>query len=156
MKFRQNTMTNRELRRMAERNVRKEQRQKSVAAFWALPPEERAQIMRDNEAFQRISRNGITLEDMHRAETEAYAKGIQEGKDATVRTCFAAICLTLHEMHGFGKDRCAKVLNDVYDRLCYALNSQEAIDEVYSTMGLEITFSGDATEDVVQGVSACR
>lgn len=149
MKFRQNTMTNRELRRMAERNVRKEQRQKSVAAFWALPPEERAQIMRDNEAFQRISRNGITLEDMHRAETEAYAKGIQEGKDATVRTCFAAICLTLHEMHGFGKDRCAKVLNDVYDRLCYALNSQEAIDEVYSTMGLEITFSGDATEDVV-------
>ena len=86
---------------------------------------------------------------MHRAETEAYAKGIQEGKDATVRTCFAAICLTLHEMHGFGKDRCAKVLNDVYDRLCYALNSQEAIDEVYSTMGLEITFSGDVTEDVV-------
>lgn len=156
MKFRQNTMTNRELRRMAERNVRKEQRQKSVAAFWALPPEERAQMMRDNEAFQRISRNGITLEDMHRAETEAYAKGIQEGKDATVRTCFAAICLTLHEMHGFGKDRCARVLNDVYDRLCYALNSQEAIDEVYSTMGLEITFSGDATEDVVQGVSACR
>lgn len=156
MKFRQNTMTNRELRRMAERNVRKEQRQKSVAAFWALPPEERAQLMRDNEAFQRISRNGITLEDMHRAETEAYAKGIQEGKDATVRTCFAAICLTLHDMHGFGKNRCAKVLNDVYDRLCYALNSQEAIDEVYSTMGLEITFSGDATEDVVQGVSACR
>lgn len=156
MKFRQNTMTNRELRRMAERNVRKEQRQKSVAAFWALPPEERAQMMRDNEAFQRISRNGITLEDMHRAETEAYAKGIQEGKDATVRTCFAAICLTLHEMHGFGKDRCAKVLNDVYDRLCYALNSQEAIDEVYRAMGLEITFSGDATEDVVQGVSACR
>ena len=61
-------------------------------------------------------------------------------------------CLTLHEMHGFGKDRCAKVLNDTYDRMTMALNSDEAIQEVYDTMGLEIRFSNDIAEDAVEAM----
>jgi hypothetical protein len=52
-------------------------------------------------------------------------------------------------MHGFGKERCSRVLNDVYDKLQFALTSQEAIQEVYDTMGLQITFSGDVTEEAV-------
>lgn len=152
VKFRRATKTSREIRRMGEREQAREQRQRAVDAFWALPPEERARRMADNEAFQRISRNGITIEDMKRAEDEAYRKGVSEGKDATVRTCFAAICMTLHELHGFGKERCLKVLNDVYDKLCFSLTSQEAIQEVYDTMGLRITFRGDVTEDAVEEV----
>ena len=142
-------MTSREMRRMGERERSREQRQKALDAFWALTPEERQRRMEDNEAFQRISRNGITIEDMHKAEEEAYADGIKAGKEATVRTCFAAICLSLHELHGFSKKRCSRVLNDVYDKLCFALTSQDAIQEVYDTMGLQITFNGDVTQDAV-------
>ena len=62
-KFRQNTrvISGREARRIGERERAKEERQKRLDAFWALSPEERAQRMRDNEAFQRISKNGITV-----------------------------------------------------------------------------------------------
>lgn len=141
--------TSRELRRMGEREREREKRQEAVRAFWALTPEERARRMADNEAFQRISRNGITIEDMHRAENEAYANGLSDGRDATVKTCFAAICMSLNELHGFTKNECSDVLNDVYERLTYSLNSAEAIQEVYDKIGLEITFSGDVTEDAV-------
>ena len=86
---------------------------------------------------------------MHKAEEDAYSKGLKDGKDGTVKTCFAAICLALHELHGFGKERCSRVLNDVYDKLQFTLTSQEAIQEVYDTVGLEISFAGDVTEDAV-------
>ena len=74
---------------------------------------------------------------------------MKDGKDGAVKTVFAAICLTLHELHGFGKERCSRVLNDVYDKLQFTLTSQDAIQEVYDTVGLEISFAGDVTEDEV-------
>ena len=149
VKFQRATKSSRELRRMAQREQTREQRQKAIDAFWKLSPEERAQRIADNEAFQRISKNGITIEDMHKAEEDAYSKGVKDGKDGAVKTVFAAICLTLHEFHGFGKVRCSRVLNDVYDKLQFALTSQDAIQEVYDTIGLEIRFSDDVTEDAV-------
>ena len=150
VKFARQTKSTREIRRLGQREQTREQRQKAIDAFWKLSPEERQQRIADNAAFQRIQKNGITVEDMYRAENEAYAKGIAAGKDATVRTCFAAVCMALHEMYGFGKDRCSKVLNNVYDKLTMALTSEDAIQEVYDTIGLEIHFSDDVTEEVVQ------
>lgn len=150
VKFQRNVKSGREIRRMAEREQTRQQRQSAIDAFWRLTPEERAQRMKDNEAFQRISRNGITLEDMHTAEDEAYKKGVNDGKDATMKTCFAAICLALNELHGFGKERCSRVLNATYDKMLFALTSQEAIDEVYDRIGLKISFKSDITDDVVE------
>lgn len=148
-KFRRNTLSAREMRRMGEREREKEKRQQAIDAFWRMTPEQRAQRMRDNEAFERISRNGITIEDLKRCEDEAYMKGVKDGKSETVRTCFAAICMAMHELHGFGRKRCSRVLNLVYDKLCFALTSQDAIQEVYDAIGLEIHFSDDVTEDAV-------
>lgn len=149
VKFQHNQKSSREIRRIAERERNKEQRIQAIQQFWKLSPEERQQRFADHAAVERIQRNGITIDDMYRAENEAYSKGIQAGKEATVRTCFAAICMTLHEMHGFGKDRCRKVLNDVYDKLTMALTSDDAIQEVYDKIGLEIHFSDDISEETV-------
>ena len=149
-KFGRNTLTSRQIRRMGEREATRQQRQAAIDAFWKMTPEERQLRMRDMEAVDRIQRNGITIEDLYRSENEAYAKGIKTGKEGTVRTCFAAICMTLHDMYGFGKDRCAKVLNDVYEKLTMALTSDDAIQEVYDTIGLEIHFSDDISEETVQ------
>lgn len=152
VKFQRNEKSSREIRRMAEREQTRERRQQAIDAFWKLTPEERAQRMADNEAFKRISKNGITIEDMHKAEEDAYTKGIRDGKDGTIRTCFAAICLTLHELHGFGRERCSRVLNDVYEKLQFTLTTQDAIQEVYDTIGLQIRFDGDVTDEAVTEV----
>ena len=61
VKFQRATKSSRELRRMAQREQTREQRQAAIDAFWKLSPEERAQRIADNEAFQRISKNGITI-----------------------------------------------------------------------------------------------
>ena len=149
VKFKRNTKSSREIRRIAEREQGRERRQQYIEEFWKLPPDIRAQRIADNEAFQRISKNGITIEDMHMAEEEAYGKGITNGKNETVRTCFAAFCLALNELHGFDSDQCMEVLNNAYDKLTFALNSDEAIQEVYDIIGLEIKFNDDVTEETV-------
>lgn len=142
MKPRSNTriLSGREARRYGERERQREERQKNLDAWWALSPEERAQRMKDNADFERINRNGITLDDVKRAEDESYQRGVNVGIENTMRTCYAAICLALHELHGFGKERCARVLNNVDERITMALTSEEAIREVYDEIGLTIEF----------------
>lgn len=135
-------LSGREARRYGERERKREQRQADVDKFWALPPERRAQIIQDNERLKNIEKNGITLEELKRAEDEGYQRGVQTGIESTMRTCYAAICLALHELHGFGKERCAKVLNSVDEKITMSLTSEEAIREVYDTMKLEIVFKG--------------
>jgi len=140
MKPRTRILSGREARRYGERERKREERQKSMDAWWALSPEERAQRIKDNAAFERINRNGITLDDVKKAEDESYQRGVNVGIENTMRTCYAAICLALHELHGFGKERCAKVLNNVDERITMALTSEEAIREVYNEIGLTIEF----------------
>lgn len=152
VKFKRSAMSSREMRRMGERERNREQRQKAVDAFWALPPEERQRRMEDSEAFRRINRNGITLEDLKLAEERAYSDGVRAGIDSTTRTAFAAICLALHELHGFGKVRCARVLNAVDEKIVMTLTSEDAIREVYDTMKLKIEFREDMPGERVQEV----
>lgn len=140
MKPRTRILSGREARRYGERERKREERQKNLDAWWALSPEERAQRIKDNAAFERINRNGITLDDVKKAEDESYQRGVNVGIENTMRTCYAAICLALHELHGFGKERCARVLNNVDERITMALTSEEAIREVYNEIGLTIEF----------------
>lgn len=152
MKFRQKTrvLSGREARRYGERERDREQRMADVERFWQLPPEVRAQRMADNAAFQRIQKNGITLEDVKRAEEKSYAQGVQAGIENTMKTCYAAICLALNELHGFGTKRCKDVLNAVDDKVVMALTSDEAVEEVYRRMGLVIRFNAGPLEERVE------
>ena len=150
--FRQQTrvVSGREARRIGEREQAKEARQKQIDAFWALSPEERKRRMADIEAFQRINRNGITVEDMKRAEERAYADGVNVGIENTMRTCYAAICMALKDLHGFGSDECKDVLNCVDERITMSLTSEEAIREVWDEMGLAIEFKNSMPGERVQ------
>ena len=102
VKFGRNRLTSRDLRRMGERELQKEQRQKAIDAFWALSPEERQKRIADQEAFQRIQKNGITIDDLKMVEVQGQQDGYLAGKVETLRLCYAAICMALHELHGFG------------------------------------------------------
>lgn len=147
VKFGRNTLSAREMRRMGEREQKREQRQKQMDAFWKLTPEERAQRIKDVEAFQRIQKNGITLEDLRNAEIQGQQDGYLAGKIETLRLCYAALCLALNEIHGFGTKRCKDVLNLVDEKVTYALTSDEAIQEVFDKIGLEISFKDSIPGD---------
>lgn len=152
VKFRQKTriLSGREARRYGERERDRAERLADVERFWQLPPEVRAQRMADNAAFQRIQKNGITLEDVKRAEEKSYAQGVQAGIENTMKTCYAAICLALNELHGFGTKRCKDVLNAVDGKVVMALTSDEAVDEVYRRMGLVIRFDAGPLEERIE------
>ena len=47
-------LSGREARRLGEREATREQRQRDIDRFWAQSPAERAQLIADIEAFQRI------------------------------------------------------------------------------------------------------
>lgn len=147
-KFR-NAPTSRELRRMNEHESKKQQREQDVNRWLALSPEQRKAIVAENESLKRLERNGITIEQVMEMETDAYNKGVRDGKDGTFQTIFAAICLTLHEKYGFDGDKCQEVLNDVYEHACYSLTSAEIIREVMDSMGLELHFSDDIQDEAV-------
>lgn len=150
VKFKRNTQTSREMRRVMEREAGRQARQKSIEAFWALTPEERAQRMADNEAFQRINRNGITLEDLRNAEEQGRKDGYRIGKEETLIICYASFLLALHELHGFDAEQCMKVLNLADEKVVYTLTSADAIKEVYDTMGLTMNFAEDIPGERVQ------
>ena len=154
MKFRPKTrvLSGREARRYGAREREREQRRADAERFWQLTPEERAQRMADNEACQRIQTIGITLEDVKRAEERSYAQGMQAGIENTMKTCYAAICLALNELHGFGTKRCKDVLNAVDEKVCMTLVSDDAIQEVFDRMKLEIRFNAGPLEERVEEV----
>lgn len=152
LKFRQKTrvLSGREARRYGERERDRAERMADVERFWQLPPEVRAQRMADNAAFQRIQKNGITLEDVKRAEDKSYAQGMQAGIENTMKTCYAAICLALNELHGFGTKRCKEVLNAVDEKVVMTLVSDDAIQEVFDRMKLVIRFNAGPLEERVE------
>ena len=150
VRFSRNTKSSRELRRIGEREKKREQRQEDIKRFWALTPEERAQRIRDNEIFQRIQRNGITMEDMKMAEDKAFADGAQAGMESTMKMCYAAFCLVLKELHGFDTEQCQEILNAVDEKVVFTLTAEELIDEALDEVGLEIAFRNDVGERVAE------
>jgi hypothetical protein len=142
VKFRPKTrvLTGREARRYGAREMERERRQEEANRFWALSPEERALRVKDAAMMERIQKNGITIEDMHEIEVRAAKEGYDRGLEHGIRTSYAAICLALNELHGFGKQRCEAVLNAVDEKMVYTLTSEEAIQEVWDRMKLRINF----------------
>lgn len=146
-------LSGRALRRYNEREEAVQQREAEKIArarsWLAMSPEERLRRVKDEEVYRRIEKNGIRIDDMMYAENEAYKKGLTEGKDATFRKIFAAICLSLHEKHGFDDEQCTDVLNDVYDRAVYALSTDELVREAFDEVGIELCFDGEALDGPV-------
>lgn len=150
VKFKRSTQTTRELRRIAEREQGREQRQKAIDAFWALTPEERARRMADNAAFQRISKNGITIEDLKNAEDAGRNDGYRIGKEETLIICYAAFMLALNEACSFDGDRCREILNIADEKVTFSLTSAEAVKEVYDRLGVELNFTEEMPGERLQ------
>lgn len=142
-KGRRGTQSSRELRRANEREERRQKNRDALTAYWNLPEEERRRRVQNNEYIQRMERNGITIEDVNRAAQEGYQQGIALATESTMKSCYAAMCLALHELHGFGTKRCIQMLNAVDEKVVYALTSEELINQAFDELKIEINFKED-------------
>ena len=113
---------NREQRRKA-----KKQAPRKTPAYRRMTIEERKDA---------LVKNGITPKDLE----EQYARGRDDGIETTFKTVYAAACLVLHELEGYGAKRCKRFLQRLDDTVINAFTSAETIDEVWQKIGLELEF----------------
>lgn len=96
---------------------------------------------RKEERVKRLMQQGISPQDLVSEYEKGFKEGFTQASIPMVKSCYAAICLALHDLYGFGSKRCMNVLNCVDDKLISTLTSTDAIDEVWEKIGLEINFS---------------
>lgn len=133
--------SSREIRRENERESLRQERKDAVRAYWNLPEEERRRRAANSAYITAMERNGITIEDVNRAANEGYQQGIARAQEMTMKACYAAMCLALHEKHGFGAKRCREMLKAVDEKIVYALTSEELMDQAFRELDIEINFA---------------
>ena len=96
------------------------------------------------ELIRQMSRNGITPEQYDEHGRKEYERGLRQGYmdggTESIKMVYAAVCLALKELHGWGKKRCYDVLARIDDHVTNHLHSSAAIDEVFREVGLQIDF----------------
>lgn len=121
-------------------NRKERRREKKALPKWerGLNPEERR---------KKLYQNGITVENIAEEWNKGYKEGNYEGylkgcEDSLYRF-FACSCIALNELHGFGSKRCKDFLHLVYEKVLFTMDNQEALQEVYDKIGLELDFTKD-------------
>ena len=94
-----------------------------------------------DERIKALVKNGITPDDMASEYKKGWDAGFAQATEPVVKTIYAAVCLALNDLHGFGRERCIRVLKRVDWHLFNSLSSMEAIDAVYDRMHLRLDFS---------------
>ncbi len=73
---------------------------------------------------------------------EMFNKGREEGfRDAAepiIKSCYAGICIALHDEFGFGEEMCFQAIKAVHDKVMWSLGHTELVDEVLEKTGLEL------------------
>ena len=90
--------------------------------------------------MDKLQVNGITVKELKENYDRGFSDGFKAAGEPIVKGCFAAICLAMHDLHGYGKKRCCDILNAVDQHLLYTLTDDEAIEEVWQKIGLKLDF----------------
>lgn len=94
------------------------------------------QRMTHDQKLAALVKNGITQKDLD----SAYEDGCTAGINGTYQICFAAVCLALNDIHGFGGKRCHRVLEKMQRYIVDCFTSADAVQAVYKRMGLKLDF----------------
>lgn len=96
--------------------------------------------------LRKLCQNGITPKDLE----NEWHKGNEIGRDAAIRTCYAAVCLAARDALDLDKKTVYELLCVMDDHVCNTLSSVEAIDRVFEEMGITIRFHGDPFDRIEQ------
>lgn len=92
------------------------------------------------ERVKNIEKNGITLKDLERAGKDGYDRGFADGARAPMQVCYAAACLAVKHLYGFGQKRCFDLLTEMDKIVMNTLTSSEAVEAVYQEIGFRMNF----------------
>lgn len=93
-------------------------------------------VLTREQQVNALLKNGITPQDLK----NEYARGRDDGIETTFKTVYAAACLALHELEGYGAKRCKRFLRRLDGIVLNSFSSAETIDEVWRRIGLELEF----------------
>lgn len=116
---------------MSKRSANRSKHKSKVPGYHRLTKQER---------LDGMVQNGIKPKDLEREYEAGYRQGRLEVTAPVFKTLYAAMCLALNDLHGFGEKRCYDVLCRVDELVTYHLTSEEAKQEVFDRMGLELSF----------------
>ena len=132
--------------------MNREQRRAQKKAQRGQPKPKRSQYLRmtKEQRMDALVKNGITIEDLEENYNKGYEAGFAVASGPVIKTCYAAVCLALNELHGFGMKRCKDVLNLVDEKILFSLTSMETIEEVWQKIGLQIDFNEVVSDRITE------
>ena len=100
----------------------------------------RYQRMTPEQQNAAMMKNGISPKDLQDAYDRGLKDGINRASDYCMKDAYAGFLLAAHEVFGFGRERCKRLLYAADERVVNSLASDEAIEEVYRMVGVKIDF----------------
>lgn len=100
----------------------------------------RWQKMTHDQRINAMCKNGISPKDLDDAYAKGYKEGVNRASDACMKDSYAAFLLAAHDVFGFGRKRCRRLLRAADERVCTSLASDEAVKEVFRKVGITINF----------------
>lgn len=94
-----------------------------------------------------LVKNGITETDLKRNYETGFQDGYKIAAEDTVKGIYAALCLALKDLYGFGRKRCYDVLKATDAIMLYRLTGDDLIQNVWDALGLKLDFK-DAMDRV--------
>ena len=98
-------------------------------------------LIEDYSKQQRIAgliQNGITVKDVEREYERGRQDGFKQAAWPIIKSCYAGICIALHDEFGFGQQRCYKALKAVDEKIVWSLSHSELADEVLDKTGIKL------------------
>lgn len=132
--------------------MNREQRRAQKKAQRGQPKPKQPQYLRTTkqQRMDALVKNGITIKDLEENYNKGYEAGFAVASGPVIKTCYAAVCLALDELHGFGMKRCKDVLNLVDEKILFSLTSMETIEEVWQKIGLQIDFNEVVSDRITE------
>ena len=92
------------------------------------------------QRIERLMTQGISPDDLTKAYNDGFAEGYQRAAMPTIEACYAAICVALHDLYGFGQERCIRAVTAVDERITTMITSEEIRQEALDKAGVDIRF----------------
>ena len=99
------------------------------------------QLLANYSKQQRMAgliQNGITPNDLEKEFQRGREIGFKEAAEPIIKSCYAGICIALHDEFGFGENRCYRAIKAVDEKIVWALNHQELVEETLEKTGLTL------------------
>ena len=102
-----------------------------------------AELLAQYSKAQRIERlmmQGISPADLDKAHRDGWDEGYKAAAIPTIEACYAAVAVALHDVFGFGQERCIRALNAVDERITTMIVGDELRREALDKAGVDIQF----------------